>query len=657
MAVRLDHNRGLALLSAAAALWAGLSAGWPGPRWQMWNQNLENQLLLWRGPRQPPAQVVLVPVDDASLQQASWFREAGPGAEIPPWARGLDTLPWPRSAYGLISQRLLQAGAAAVAINVVFEGDSAEGASDDAAMAELLRSSRGRVALAAEMLEPEDSRGAGGLTLVEPDPFLAAAGGSAVLGLTNSLAPRPGRPLPHPEAYAGGLLQAQGVSAPPSLSTTLLQLAGLTSRQDDAAMQLNVYGPEGSFPRLPAWEVLDPQRWQNQPLRQALKGALVVIGPLQGDRLATAFGPLPGLELLATATANSLQGDGLSNWPASAPARALLAMAAVLLAAGLALRRRPLPWRLAVVGTLLILQLAAAILALQLAHRWIPLLAPASALVLLGLLYTSHAYLLEGRERRRLRHTFERYVAPSVVAEILADPESARGILRGRSLEVTVLFCDLQGFTQLTQRRSAAGQSELHVRQLNSYLGAMVEVISAHGGTVDKFIGDAVMAVFGSPVGRGPAQEAQTAVLCALEMARRLQRLNAEWRLQHQDEPFTPLANGVGLASGSVVAGQIGSPQRLEFTVIGDTVNRASRLEGLTRQLKVTVCLDGATASLVAGCADISLRNLGIRPLKGLGEVEVFTALPAEPPGPGAAGLSREPEAGRSGGPAHPSAG
>ena len=122
-------------------------------------------------------------------------------------------------------------------------------------------------------------------------------------------------------------------------------------------------------------------------------------------------------------------------------------------------------------------------------------------------------------------------------------------------------------------------------------LGAMVEVITAHGGAVDKFMGDAVMAVFGSPLSRGLAQEAEAAVCCALAMEQRLVELNAVWREETAtvgpDDGFQPLSNGVGLASGAVVAGQIGSPQRLEFTVIGDTVNLASRLEGLTRQLDV----------------------------------------------------------------------
>jgi adenylate cyclase len=616
----------LAALTAAISLWMGGTAAWPGPRWRIWERNLEQQLLLWRGPRRPPPAVIVVPIDDASLQQAAWFSRS---PNQPAWTRGTDTLPWPRAAYGELGRRLLAAGARAVAINVVFEGPSGKGAADDAAFSRFLAGARGRVALAAEMLEPEDSRGAGGLTLVLPEQFLAAIGGRAAVGLSNSLAPVPGEPLRHPEAYASGLLRDQGVESPPGLSTTLLRLAGLPSRQPDRRTGLNVYGPEGSFTRLPAWEVLDPQRWRNQPLRARLQDAVVVLGPLEGGRHATAFGPLSGLELLATASANSLQGDGLLPWPESGLRSALLAMLPLLVAGGLALARRPLVWRLGVVGAALALQLLAAVLTLQLAHRWIPLLAPASGLVLLALLHGGNAYLLEGRERRRLRQTFERYVAPSVVAEILADPESARGMLRGRVLEVTVLFSDLKGFTELTRRRSAAGESERHVRQLNTYLGAMVAVISAHGGTIDKFIGDAVMAVFGSPLGRGPRYEAAAALRCALAMGERLRQLNEEWQLQGGEAATEePLASGVGLASGPVVAGQIGSPQRLEFTVIGDTVNRASRMEGLTRQLENPICLDGATAQLVADYPEFALHSHGPQAVKGLGEIEVFSAGP-----------------------------
>ncbi len=607
----------LAGLSAGIAAWVGVTAAWPGPRWRLWERNLDQQMLLWRGPRPAPAAVVVVPIDDATLQQGAWFSR---NAAAPAWARGIDTLPWPRAAYGALSRKLLEAGARAVAINVVFEGPSGKGPADDAAMARQLAGERGRVALAAEMLEPEDSRGAGGLTLVLPELFLPAIGGAAAVGLTNSLAPAPGEPLRHPEAYAGGLLRQQGVASPPALSTTLLRLGGLPSGQPDARMGLNVYGPEGTFTRLPAWEVLDPQRWREHPLRPALKDALVVLGPVEGGRHATVFGPLSGLELLATATANSLQGDGLRPWPEAAFGRALLAMLPLLLAGSLALVRKGLAWRLGVVASVLALQLAAAGLALYGANRWIPLLAPATGLVLLGLMHGGNAYLLEGRERRRLRRTFERYVAPSVVAEILSDPEAAQGILRGRVLEVTVLFSDLKGFTQLTRRRSAAGESELHVRQLNAYLGAMVEVIAAHGGTIDKFIGDAVMAVFGSPVGRGVQQEAEAAVRCALAMGARLQQLNAAW----QERGLEPLANGVGLASGPVLAGQIGSPQRMDFTVIGDTVNLASRLEGLTRRLEAAVCLDAATAHLVENAAGLELRSFGQQEIKGLEASEVF---------------------------------
>ncbi|MBD2548558.1 adenylate/guanylate cyclase domain-containing protein [Microcystis elabens FACHB-917] len=448
------------------------------------------------------------------------------------------------------------------------------------------------------MLESDDTQGPGALTFVRPERFLAAIGGTGSPGLTNILAGTSSESSRHPEAYASGVLPARGAEGHSSLSSTLLRLGGQRSRQDDRASALNFYGPEGSFRRLPAWEVLDPERWKNPPLRQDVKGALVLLGPVvaQGtDGYPTPFGRLSGLEVLATATANSLQGDGLQPWPRSAPGRALLALLPLLLVLAAARRWSDLRWRLTLVVLVLLLQGAAVVVALQQVNRWLPLLAPSSGLVLLGLLYGGDAYLREGQERRRLRRTFERYVAPGVVAEILSDQESAQGILRGRLLEVTVLMTDIKGFTVLTKQRSGEGQSELHVLQLNEYLGAMVEVVMAHGGTVDKFIGDAVMAVFGSPVSRGKAEEASQSVRCALAMRAALARLNEDWARRG----IATLDNGIGLASGQVMVGQIGSPKRMEFTVIGDTVN-------------------------------LLARSLGPQAVKSLGEVEIFTVALAD---------------------------
>ena len=596
-----------AVLPALLLLWVGLSAGWPGPRWRVAERGLEDQLQRLLGPRRPPAAVTLVAVDDATLQQGDWYER---NRQLPAWARGVGSLPWPRAAYGLLIERLLAAGARAVAVNVVFEGPSSHGPADDAALAAVLARHRGRVALAAEMQEGEDQQGAGSLTLVTPnDQLLEASGGPAQLGLTNILVPRPGDRLLHPEAYAGALLRDRKVNdTPPALSTTVLRLAGWPPRDDDRQSALRTYGAEGSLERLSAWEVLDPERWAHHPRRSALAGGVALVGPVVSEGSAgygTSFGSLSGLEMLGTATANSLQGDGLLSWPAQPPQRALLAVAPLLLA----------------------LQLAAGLLVLQGGNRWLPLLAPLSGLVGLALLYGGEAYLREAGERLRLRRTFERYVAPGVVAEILADPEAAEGILRGRQLEVTVLMSDIRGFTTLTRQRSMAGQSELHVRQLNEYLGAMVEVVGQHGGTIDKFIGDAVMAVFGSPLSRGAREEARQAVRCGLAMRAALAALNADWRRRGLAE----LDNGVGLASGPVVAGQIGSPKRLEFTVIGDTVNLAARLEAMTRQVEAPLVFDTATAVLLAGDAELRPASLGSREVKGIGPVELFGVEAAAP--------------------------
>ncbi len=622
----LSRSARLSLCSALILASTALLAARPPLVWRSWERILEAELLRLRGPEPVPPAVVVVAIDDASLQQGHWFADE---PNPPAWAAGTSTLPWPRARYADLIERLRAAGARAVALNVVFEGASARGPADDAALATALERHRGHIALAAEFMEPDDAQFGTGLVLVRPERFsgalaqAGAPGDHAGLGLSNILPPGRGAAIRHPEFFGAALLPSRDLPPFPALSTTALRQAGLRSRQPDRQRELKVYGPEPQFPRLSAWEVLDPARWRHHPLRASIAGAVVLVGPVVdqgGVGLPTPFGPISGLETLATATANSLAGDGLAPWPAAPWSRALLALAPVLLGA-LAMHRLALPLglRLGLLAGLLALILLAGYGALRWGQRWLPLLAPATALVVLAMVYGVDAYLVEGRERRRLRRTFERYVAPTVVSEILATPEEADTILRGKSLPVTVLFCDLQGFTALTRRRSEAGQTAALVSQLNAYLAEMVEVITAHGGTIDKFIGDCVVAVFGSPVSRGEQEEAQAAVQAAVAMGEALHRLNTGWQADGEEL----LANGIGLASGTVVAGQIGSPRRMEFTVIGETVNLAARLESLTRQLpEAAVLCDRATAELVGSA--LPLQFMGDWPLKGVGEVPVY---------------------------------
>ena len=619
MAPSPGSNSRLSIFVLSLAIISGGLSGWAPPLWRSWAIATYNQILAWAGPQTPPSGLFLVAIDDASLQQGQWFAQQ---RNAPNWSKGLGQLPWPRASYATLVEKLRAAGADAVALNVLFEGPSSRSSEDDNQLAATLARHKGHVVLAAEMLEPNDSQGAGGLSLAPP--FLAlqqAAGGTNALGLTNMLKGEDNAVGPHPEAYISQILKPHGFALQRSLPLALMDAGAKKSRQPDALRALRPYGPEGHLPRLSAWEVLDPHRWQQQPLRKKLKGALVLVGPTlnQGENgHNSAFGVLSGLELLGTASANSIDGTGIAPWPATALARALVASLPLLLLGLIGLQRSNLSWRLGCCFLGFILLLLVSSSGLLRWHRALPLLAPAAALILLASGFGFDGYWREERERRRLRRTFERYVAPSVVAEILQNREAAEGILLGKNLPVTVLFSDLKGFTALTQRLSKEGRSTELVQQLNTYLGAMVAVITAHGGTVDKFIGDAVMAVFGSPRSRGIALEAAQAVRCAIAMGERLEQLNQQWLLEN----IAPLASGIGIASGDAVVGQIGSPERMDFTVIGNTVNLASRLESLTRLLNTPIIIDKRTAELME--PQIKVINLGEHIIKGIGEVPVY---------------------------------
>jgi adenylate cyclase len=223
----------------------------------------------------------------------------------------------------------------------------------------------------------------------------------------------------------------------------------------------------------------------------------------------------------------------------------------------------------------------------------------------------------EERERARIRKIFSRYVSDAVVEKLLATGKLPD--LGGEVFQVTVLFADIRNFTTISE---SLGPRQV-VEMLNAYLSLACEPILAQGGTVDKFIGDAVMAVFGAPVAY--PDHARRALQAALNLAQAAREFRT-WMEQRFSALHLPgFAIGIGLHTGEAIVGNIGSPKRLEFTSIGDTVNAASRLESLTKELGWTIV---ASQSTVAAASGVMTGRQEIRTVKGRQEpLEVFEVL------------------------------
>jgi class 3 adenylate cyclase len=215
-----------------------------------------------------------------------------------------------------------------------------------------------------------------------------------------------------------------------------------------------------------------------------------------------------------------------------------------------------------------------------------------------------------GAAQSRVIQLFGKYVAPEVARGVI----DANGEARAEQLEVTVLFTDLRNFTALSEKLTPGAVLEV----LNAHYQAIIPAVHAHGGTVNKFIGDALMATFGAPLRQG--DHAERAVRAAIQMLETMEALNA--RLRERGLP--ELEMGIGVATGPVVVGTLGATQRVEYAVIGDTVNTASRLEGLNKELGTLLLLSPGTRDALGGV--LPTRGLGEVPVKGKARpVPVFT--------------------------------
>ena len=376
--------------------------------------------------------------------------------------------------------------------------------------------------------------------------------------------------------------------------------------------------PDAFEPR-PLYEVFDPKLWHaNYADGAFFKDKVVIVGAsaqVAHDVFDTPMSPTtsgPGLHLQAMAAA--MGHEFLSPTPREV-GLALVGAAGLVAWSLVAFLRRPLLCLGALVAiTVTYLGMARFLYdRIGLLLLTVPVL---SAFVLSGSFSLGFEYFLERLEKLRTRRTLERYVSKNLVTEILENPDSYYSSLKGVRVPVSILFSDLVGFTTLSEK----ADPEALVAQLNEHLTAMTSVIFSNGGTLDKFIGDAIMAVWGNVLSLGMAQDAKNCARAALGMRRELAQLNEKWR----GEGRMGLGMGIGINQGEVIVGNIGSHERMDPTVIGDSVNLASRLEGLTRVYGVDILLGPTAADLVRD--EIHLRSVARVQVKGKTKpVDVFT--------------------------------
>jgi adenylate cyclase len=343
--------------------------------------------------------------------------------------------------------------------------------------------------------------------------------------------------------------------------------------------------------------------------REALAGKIVFVGLTYAayDKVATPFDPLAdGVDLHATLADDVLRGRLLVPTGPIAGAGAV-ALVAVLITALQARRLRRRAWLPPLLALLVLAGWAAlAFVAFQ-GGVLLEVAAPiAGGLVVLGAGVVA-TLVTEGREKAQLRTVFSQYVSRTLVERLIADPDLAR--LGGERRELTVLFSDIRGFSGFAESLPP----EILAGFLNEYLTPMTDLVLGSAGTLDKYIGDAVMAVWGAPIDQ--ADHARRACKTALAMLDALAPLNQRWRAEGLPE----ITIGIGINTGPMAVGNMGSEARFDYTVLGDAVNLGARLEALTKDYHVAILVGPDTVA--AAGDDLVFREIDMVRVKGRGGV------------------------------------
>jgi adenylate cyclase len=642
------------------------------PWWVGWLRPLELAAMAFameqRGPRPPQADVAVVAIDAASVDR-------------------LGRWPWPRDVVAALLDATAAAGARSVALDFVFSEPTrsppgADLAWQDEALADSMR--RGGNVVAGFFLRTRETPAApaaagaevpaayaappahlpdpvsgwlpvtGGpyrlKTAVEAEPnleiFDAAAAGQGffsherdegvqqhydlVTRLDRGDGPGAAAPaLAYPALALAAVAEQRGVTAAVVRGQGDVPRVVLGGEPVDADEELRLWigyaGPAGTYPTVPAWEVLARPAAE---LAERLGGKLVFVGATEtgiGDLASTPFGEMPGVEVHANAAGNLLSGSYIRDGGVQMGVSLAALFGLGLLVAALvhSVERHWLGSLLAIAAVLL---WPVACYAAFLATGWhlhaVPPVA-AGTVALVGTL-RYQVGTVEARARR-VKGLFRRYVSPEVVDELL---RRERVELGGEKRDMTVLFSDIRGFTDMSENLDSTEVVAL----LNEFFTPMTRLVLERGGTLDKYMGDAMMAFFGAPLEQ--PDHAARAAAAALAMRNELVRLNRGWRERGRLAADQAIGIGIGLNSGEMTVGNMGSDDVFDYTVIGDAVNLGSRIEGLSKTYGTEVLVSGDTAARVAD--RFVLRELDRVRVKGKTEAVVLCELMAERSDPAA---------------------
>ena len=352
---------------------------------------------------------------------------------------------------------------------------------------------------------------------------------------------------------------------------------------EDGTMLINYIGPEKTFPHYSLSDIIRGNIPQG-----TFKDKIIMVGAtaiaiydVRNTPLSSS-GEYPGVEIHATVIDNIITNNFLKKpeWTTIFDALAILIIG---LLTGLVVRRLGAIKGIVFTSVVFILYILISYGLFMYWGIWVNIIYPLLALGLVYISLTVYRYLTEERERKKIKGAFTYYVSSSVVNEMLKHPEKLK--LGGDRRELSVLFSDIRGFTTIAEGLTP----EELVHLLNEYLTVMTDIVFKYDGTLDKYMGDAIMAIFGAPLDL--PDHPIKACHSALEMIEELKNLNQKWIAEGKH----PMDIGIGINTGPMMVGNMGSAQRFDFTAMGDSVNLGSRLEGVNKSYKTNIIISEFT--------------------------------------------------------------